>query len=243
MEQKSNTMAATVIAMIFLFIVSIVMTDAVYAADTIKTNMISEEETQSKNIQNKTDTKEPVLNKLLSLMSSSGYTIKTNLENGFTMRSSKKVFDVWARSGGTKIAVHAYLFRKGIDGLKQEQILNSAWDDGNKTSFILNMSKQASGTFVVKIWAGGKGIETANIIEEREFTYRAVPSGGYIGDVTLDIEAFTLSLGYIEEPVKFPLYEGENAAQVLDRYLKQCGYTYLSTGSLDWGFYLGAYRE
>ena len=241
MERKVKATAAAVIATMLLLLAPLVMTDAVYASSIIKSNTISEEGNQGKNIQNKTDTKEPVVNKLLALMSSSGYNIKTNLKSGFTMRSSKKIFDVWARNGGTKITASATLFRVGTDGsLKKVEEINIAWDDGNKASFILDMSNQASGNFRIKIWAGGSSLETARKIIERDFEYNQVPVGGYIGDITIDIEAFTLSLGYIEEPTQFPVYEGENAAQVLDRYLKENGYTYTNTGSLTSSFYLGS---
>ena len=189
MEQKSNTVAATVIAMIFLFIVYCVMTDTAYATNTLKTNIISEQENQSENIQNKTNLEDPIANKLYMFLPSSGQTIKTNLEDAFTMRTSKKIFDVWAKNGGTKIPVSATLFRVGTDGsLKKAEEINVAWDDGNKTSFILDMDNQASGSFKIKIWTGDS-VEAANKIVERNFEYIKVPKGGYVGDITIDIEA------------------------------------------------------
>ena len=237
MEQRIKAAAVTVVAMILLFVVSIVMTDAVYAADTIKPNNISEEEPQSKNIQNKTDTKEPVLNKLLSLMSSGGYTIKTNLESGFTMRSSKKVFDVWAKKNGSKTDAAASLYRVDSAGDKKHvSDLSIGWDDGNKVSFIIDMSKQVSGDFVVEVSAGSR---ENKVTKEYAFTYEKTPDGGYIGDVVVDIEAFTISLGYIAEPTRVPVYEGETAAHVLDRFIKSLGYTYEATGGMAGGFYLG----
>ena len=237
MEQRIKAAAVTVVAMILLFVVSIVMTDAVYAADTIKPNNISEEEPQSKNIQNKTDTKEPVLNKLLSLMSSGGYTIKTNLKSGFTMRSSKKVFDVWAKKNGSKTDAAASLYRVDSAGDKKHvSDLGIGWDDGNKVSFIIDMSKQVSGDFVVEVSAGSR---ENKVTKEYAFTYEKTPDGGYIGDVVVDIEAFTISLGYIAEPTRVPVYEGETAAHVLDRFIKSLGYTYEATGGMAGGFYLG----
>lgn len=237
MEQKIKAAIVTVIAMILLFIASFVMTDAVCAADTIKTNTISEEEPQSKNIQNKTDTKEPALNKLLSLMSSGGYTIKTNLESGFTMRSSKKVFDVWAKKNGSKTNAEASLYRIDSAGTRKHvSNLNIGWDDGNKVSYIIDMNKQVSGDFIVEISAGSGNNKVA---KEYAFTYEKTPSGGYIGDVVIDIEAFTISLGYIAEPTRVPVYEGETAAHVLDRFIKSLGYTYDATGGMTGGFYLG----
>ncbi len=230
----------TVIMMVLILSASFVITETVFASN-IKVEKTSEELSQSKNIQNKTDIEGPqpsIIDKLMTIGSTC--TLKTNLEDGFVLRSSKKVFDVWAKKGGFKTVAQAELFRVNVNGdIKEAAYISTAWDDGNKQSFILNMSGQESGDFIIKVYAGGDSLQNASIIKEYSFTYQRTSSGGYIGDIIIDIEAFTLSLGYIEEPVRFPVYEGENAAQVLDRFLKEYGYTYDNTGSLNYGFYLG----
>ena len=66
-------------------------------------------------------------------------------------------------------------------------------------------------------------------------TQAAEDSGG---TVVIDVEKFTLGQGWLIEPVQFEYTEGENVAQVLDRFLKENGYTYNNTGSLTAAFYL-----
>ena len=244
MKQKIKTGAVTFIAIMLLIIAPVVTMDTTYASDTLTTNTTSKDVKQSKNIQNKTDInikKQTIISKLLSL--GSEYTLKTNLEDDFTMRSSKKTFDVWARKGGLKMPAFATLFRLNSAG-KEKYIgeINVAWDDGNKSSFTLDMSNQAKGDFVIKVWTGGDSIESASVVKAYHFTYEKTPKGGYIGDIVIDIEAFTISLGYVEEPERLPIYEGDNSATVIDRYLKSKGYTYDSTGSIESGFYLGRIR-
>ena len=237
MGQKTKMAVSVVIMGILLFIFPCITTSTAYAAYKKDTKTTSDNTIQSKNVQNKTDSKEPIINKMRSLMSSRGYSLKTSLNDGFTMRASKKTFDVWARRNGTKIDADAAIYRTDSSGTRKHIAnLSVAWDDGNKVSYIIDMVKQASGDFIIEVSAG-----TGNnrITKEYSFTYEKTPKGGYIGDITIDIEAFTLSLGYIAEPIRFPVYEGENGAQVLDRYLSSLGYTYECTGSLTGGFYLG----
>lgn len=237
MGQNTKAAVSVVIMGILLFIFPCITTDTAYAAYKKETKTTSDNTVQSKNIQNKTDSKEPIISQMRSLMLSSGYSLKTSLNDGFTMRASKKTFDVWARRNGTKIDADAAIYRTDSSGERKHiGNLSVAWDDGNKVSYIIDMGKQASGDFIIEVSVG-----TGNnrIAKEYNFTYDKTPKGGYIGDITIDIEAFTLSLGYIAEPMKFPVYEGENGAQVLDRYLNSLGYTYECTGSLTGGFYLG----
>ena len=52
------------------------------------------------------------------------------------------------------------------------------------------------------------------------------------------VEALSLGGGYIIEPCYVDIIEGENAAQALARLLKEKGFTYDNTGSLESGFYL-----
>ena len=52
----------------------------------------------------------------------------------------------------------------------------------------------------------------------------------------MGIEATTINSGYIIEPVKIPVYEGDNAAQALTRLILANGYDYSNTGTVDSGF-------
>ena len=49
------------------------------------------------------------------------------------------------------------------------------------------------------------------------------------GYVTLSIEKFTLGLGYVNEPIKVPFYDGENVAKIVTDILGEGNYK--NTGS------------
>lgn len=49
------------------------------------------------------------------------------------------------------------------------------------------------------------------------------------GQITFSFERFTLGQGFIEDPVQYPIYAEETAADVLERYLEDHGYGYTAT--------------
>lgn len=61
------------------------------------------------------------------------------------------------------------------------------------------------------------------------------------GYVTLSIEKFTLGLGYVNEPIKVPFYNGENVAKIVTDILGEGNYK--NTGSIDSGFYLSYLKD
>lgn len=61
------------------------------------------------------------------------------------------------------------------------------------------------------------------------------------GYVTISIEKFTLGLGYVEEPIKVPFYEGENVAKLITDIIGDGNYS--NTGSLESGFYLSSLKD
>lgn len=75
-----------------------------------------------------------------------------------------------------------------------------------------------------------------------DYTYtincNAVADGEKIGEITISVDANVLGLGYIVDPVKAPIYQGESGADVVTRVLEENGFTYSYSGSLDVGFYL-----
>ena len=68
--------------------------------------------------------------------------------------------------------------------------------------------------------------------------YQKAKKGEFIGYATVSIEAFTISKGYIVEPVLMPVYEGDNAAKAFVNLIREEGYDVEYTGSLTSGFYL-----
>ncbi|OME30856.1 S-layer protein [Paenibacillus odorifer] len=61
------------------------------------------------------------------------------------------------------------------------------------------------------------------------------------GYVTVAVEKFTVGQGYIKEPIKVPIYEGDNGASLITRALGDGNYRYL--GNIDSGFYLSEVKD
>ncbi|MCR1821939.1 Ig-like domain-containing protein [Terrisporobacter muris] len=61
------------------------------------------------------------------------------------------------------------------------------------------------------------------------------------GYVTLSVEKFTLGLGYIQEPIIVPYYEGDNGAKVMDRVIGSGNYQ--ATGDLESTFYISSIKD
>ena len=61
------------------------------------------------------------------------------------------------------------------------------------------------------------------------------------GYVTLSVEKFTLGLGYIQEPIIVPYYEGDNGAKVMDRVVGSGNYQ--ATGDLESTFYISSIKD
>lgn len=64
--------------------------------------------------------------------------------------------------------------------------------------------------------------------------------GGAVGFVTVSVEQFTMGWGFIAEPELVPIAEGDTAAMVLNKFLRDKGLDYKNTGTIESGFYLQA---
>lgn len=158
-------------------------------------------------------------------------TIETTLQDGLLQKNSKKVFDVIAKDvSGNKIDCKVRCNDINIE---------PSWDDETKTSFTLEF--QDSGEYVVEITAtdydGISQTKTYNI------TYEMAEYGEPIGKATVCIEAFTIGGGYIVAPIEIDVLEGVNCAYLLDEFLADNNLSYMSTGSLDGGFYLATISD
>lgn len=152
-------------------------------------------------------------------------TIKTTLSDGATQKGSRKTFDVWARdASGKKIASTVTLNGEAVP---------YTWDDTDKTSYTLHFTREGANTVVVSASAGGK---TAT--KTYRLQYQKASPGDVIGKATWSVEVFTIGCGYLIEPVKREIKEGENAAQGLLRLLQDYGYTAFYGGSDQAAFYL-----
>lgn len=69
------------------------------------------------------------------------------------------------------------------------------------------------------------------------------PTSSPIGSVTLSMDAEVIGLGTLLRNVEVKIYEGEPASYAVTRGLKEHGFTYVNTGSLDKKFYLAAIKK
>lgn len=166
--------------------------------------------------------------------------LKTTLQDGFTQRASKKTFDVWARdSGDNKVDSEAFLY--SLDTPEDLEALAVSWNDDKKTSYLLNMTGKADGSYGIIV----RGYKADGSEKEVpfHFTYKAANKGECVGYAALDIELFTISKDYLIEPVLVPVYEGENSVRALQRLIHKYGFEMVYTGSLDTGFYLAKIKN
>lgn len=166
--------------------------------------------------------------------------LKTTLQDGFTQRASKKTFDVWARdSGDNKVDSEAFLY--SLDTPEDLEALAVSWNDDKKTSYLLNMTGKADGSYGIIV----RGYKADGSEKEVQFhfTYKAANKGECVGYAALDIELFTISKDYLIEPVLIPVYEGENSVLALQRLIHKYGFEMVYTGSLDTGFYLAKIKN
>ncbi|MFQ9715818.1 MAG: Ig-like domain-containing protein [Blautia sp.] len=155
-------------------------------------------------------------------------TIETTLVDGLQLKASKKTFDVIARDGeGNKIVSSVTLNGEKVD-------VN--WDDDIKTSYTLEFTGREDGEYTVVVKATDSQGQTAT--KEYKIYYTKAEQGELIGYATFDIEALSINYGYLVEPVKVPVYEGENSAKALTRLILKSGYDYMNTGTIEANFYL-----
>lgn len=91
-----------------------------------------------------------------------------------------------------------------------------------------------------KLWSIGMVVLLLlfSVTGNRSWSYAEDAKKNY---VVMCIEKFTLGQGYVLEPTVFPIQEGDTAAHVLLKYLKESKISYESTGSLDGkDFYLAS---
>ncbi len=75
-----------------------------------------------------------------------------------------------------------------------------------------------------------------------DYTYtiycKAVEDGQKIGEITLSVDANVLGLGYLIEPMKVEVRQGETGAEVIAKALESKNFSYINSGSLNDGFYI-----
>ena len=158
-----------------------------------------------------------------------GISLTTTLTDNLTVKGRRKIFDVWARDAAGN-TIHPNVT---LDG----STLSPTWQDNVKTSFTLDFQKLSEGAHEVIISAAD-GTDTKSLTYK--INYVPAKEGEFIGYATVSIEAFTISKGYIVEPVLMPIYEGDNAAKAFVELIREEGYDVNYTGSITSGFYLSS---
>ncbi len=152
--------------------------------------------------------------------------LSTTLVDGTTQKNSRKTFDVYAKdANGEKLSV------KDVEVLLNGTKVSYNWDDSVKTSYTLKFTQE--GENIVTIKAHKSTLEY-------KINYVKAEAGEVVGQAVFAIEAFTLEGNYIVEPCYVDILEGENAAQALDRLIKNNDFTYTKTGTLTSSFYLAS---
>ncbi len=156
-------------------------------------------------------------------------TIATTLKDQTATKADKLTFDLWAKDNeGNKIsASYVTVTNNGKN-------VDINWDDLEKTSYTLQLDVGVN-KISIRVEHDGTVYSKADTLTREE-----AADGDVIGTFTFSLEAFTVGLGYLIEPVQVDLIKGRNAAQELDALLTEYGFSYNSTGSLDSGFYLAA---
>lgn len=109
------------------------------------------------------------------------------------------------------------------------------WTDQKQISFTLHVTNGKNHLIIT-----AEDSEGNQATKELTITGKVGNDGDPIGTATISVEATTLGLGYLIPAQKVEIYQGERASYVVDRLLKQHGYDYQRTGTLDSNFYLAA---
>ena len=212
MERREKRFASRILAwfLTFLMITTMIPTSAFAALPTQDTGAVVSEDASSDET------------------TQDGILLKTTLTDKLKVKGQRKLFDVWARDAEDNTLKPTAT----LDG----QVLSATWSDNVKTSFTLDFQGMEEGEHTVVISAeDGKG---ASKTQTYTVIYQKAKKGEFIGYATVSIEAFTISKGYIVEPVLMPVYEGDNAAKAFVNLIREEGYDVEYTGSLTSGFYL-----
>ncbi len=169
---------------------------------------------------------EDVFNDVQSTNISSDPSIRTNLEDNYITKADRLTFDLWAYdSNGNKISA------SNVKVTNNGKKININWDDTEKTSYTLNLN---IGINNVEIVVENQGKTYTN---KYKLTREEAKDGDVIGTFIFSLDAFTIGLGYIIEPVEVDIIKGRRASHELDEILKKNGFDYRKTGQLDNSFY------
>ena len=153
--------------------------------------------------------------------------IETNLKDGGTYNQQELNFDVWLTD---------YRGRR-LSYSNMEVTAN-----GDAADYIGEMDRQ---TYSVKLKEGANEIR---VLARDVYQYAIVKTWTVYykagkGEITISLEGGTVGIPYFIRPQKMEVSDGENLAQVVERFLTQNGYSYRHAGTIKEGFYLSAVKK
>ncbi len=177
------------------------------------------------------------------------YFDQITLQNGLVCKGNLYTFAISAKNGlGKKLDDSAITFAVDFDAedgadnfvAATSNEISIVWQDSVKTSYRICFTEgryqSALGKPTILRITATYGKHST--YEDFVITYIGPDPDGKIGSVTLSVEAFTVSCGYILAPTKVDIYNGQGFAQTLCNVITANGWTYTNTGSIDKGFYL-----
>ncbi|WP_207521231.1 DUF4430 domain-containing protein [Pseudogracilibacillus auburnensis] len=150
--------------------------------------------------------------------------ITTSLEDNLITKADKLTFDVWAKDENDH-KINASEMKVTNNGTS----VPVNWDDTEKTSYTLNLEVGENHVTII--------IQDSYILEYK-ITREFAEDGDVIGTYIFSLEAFTIGLGYLVEPIQVDIIKGDNSAHALDKIVTNSGFNYDHTGTLTNAFYL-----
>lgn len=150
-----------------------------------------------------------------------------NVSNGMTVRGTDLTLDIQAEDHSG-----ARIYQNGISVQLNGTVYSYSW---------------ASEFVSYRLWLeGGDNTLSVRITDNdgrySDYSYtiscEAVEDGEQIGESTISVDADVLGLGELIAPIKVPIYQGVNGAEVIAKLLEDNGFTYSNSGSLYESFYL-----
>lgn len=159
-----------------------------------------------------------------------GPKIVTDIQNGSQIRGSIKNIIVWATDSEGK-----QLPASGVSVKVNSKAGQLIWADNAKISYKLKLI-EGKNNITVKAW------DSEGRISTKKYTIYAknIDEGKVIGTATISVEATTVGLGYLIPPTEVELHENEKGSYVIDQLLREKGFTYENTGTVDTNFYLAS---
>lgn len=157
-----------------------------------------------------------------------------DMKNGETIKNSIRTFHIKVKNNAGQSITGSGLGSK-ISATNNGEQIPRDHTDSHQISFTLQVKE---GTNHIIVYAEDKDGNKAS--KELTFTGELDDDGSPIGTATFSVEATTVGLGYLIPAQQVEIYQGERASVVLDRLLKEHGFTYRKTGRADDRFYLAS---